>query len=162
MGLYRYVNDREQLEGLVVELVLGAVDLTLPPRAPWQRQLRVLTERVWSAAGAHPQMVPLLLTSRHRSPASTAWGEAVLDVLAKAGFTGKDRVIAFRALVSYAIGALQLEHLGPLTGSGTESLAALPPDQFPNITENARTALQIPAEEEFLGGLTLVLRGLSP
>ncbi|MFD0664655.1 TetR/AcrR family transcriptional regulator [Thermocatellispora tengchongensis] len=34
MSLYRYVEDRAQLETLVVDLVLGSVDYTLPPRAP--------------------------------------------------------------------------------------------------------------------------------
>ena len=162
MGLYRYVTDRDQLEGLVVNLLLGAVDLTLPARASWQRQLRTLMAGVWSEVGAHPQVVPLLLTNRHSSAASTAWGETVLEVLTRAGFGGKDRVIAFRALVSYLIGALQLEHLGPLAGSGTEALAGLPAEKYPRITENARTAMRIPADEEFLGGLQIVLRGLSP
>ena len=34
MSLYRYVTDRDQLEDLVVDLVLGAVDISLPSIRP--------------------------------------------------------------------------------------------------------------------------------
>ena len=60
------------------------------------------------------------------------------------------------------IGALRLAHLGPLSGAGTEALAGLPPDEYPMITENARIARAIPANEEFVGGLRIMLHGLAP
>ena len=162
MGLYRYVSDREQLEGLVVDLVLSAADPAPPPRGTWQRRLTVLVERIRSAVSAHPAVVPLLLTSRHTSAELARWGEAVLGVLTGAGFTGRQRVIAFRTLVGYVIGALQAEHFGPLSGPGTKALADLPPAEYPFITENARLATRISADEEFRGGLAIVLRGLRP
>src|SRR5438067_10932171 len=82
MSLYRYVTDREQLEGLIVDLVLGAVDLELPARASAAKRLTVLAERVRDAVGAHSSVVPLLLTHRHLSVASLRWGEVTLGVLA--------------------------------------------------------------------------------
>jgi AcrR family transcriptional regulator len=158
MGLYRYVTDREQLESLVVDLVLTPVDAT-PPRGSWQRRITVLVDRIRAAVSAHPAVVPLLLTSRHRSTALVGWGETILGILTDAGLTGKPRVIAFRALVSYVIGALQSEHLGPLSGPGTAALAALPSASYPHITDNAGLASTMTATEEFHGGLTLLLRG---
>jgi AcrR family transcriptional regulator len=161
MGLYRYVSDRGQLEGLVLDLVLATVDPTPPARASWQRRIIVLVERVYAVVSAHPAVVPLLLTSRHRSMAVVGWGETVLRVLTDAGLSGKPRVIAFRALVAYVIGAIQAEHLGPLSGPGTAALAALSPDDYPAITANATLASTMTADEEFRGGLAMVLRGIS-
>jgi AcrR family transcriptional regulator len=162
MGLYRYVTDREQLEGLVVDLVLSTADPEPPARGTWQRRLTVLVERLRIALGAHPGAVPLLLTNRHTSLRLARWGESVLAVLTGAGFTGRPRVIAFRALVGYVTGALLVEHLGPLSGPGTKALAELPRTEYPHITENARLAQRITPDEEFRGGLTILLRGLAP
>jgi AcrR family transcriptional regulator len=160
MSLYRYIADREELEGLVVELVLSDVDTTPPARAPWSEQIGVLVERVRDAVGAHPEVVPLTLTHRHTSAHILRWAEAVLGVLTEAGFTGQQRVIALRALLSYLIGSIQLEHLGPLSGSGTQVMADLPRDEFPFLTETAGQARRVPADEEFRRGLTVMLLGL--
>ena len=43
----------------------------------------------------------------------------------------RHRAIALRCLLGYLVGAIQLEHLGPLTGAGTAAMAALPQAQFP-------------------------------
>jgi AcrR family transcriptional regulator len=160
MSLYRYVEDREQLERLVVDLVLSAVDPEVPSRGPWQRQVTVLAERVRAAVGAHPSVVPLLLTHRQSAVGVMRWAEAVLTVLTGAGFTGRRRIIAFRGLLSYLIGALEAEHLGPLSGAGTAILAELPRDEYPMLADTARHARRVGPDEEFRGGLAIVLRGL--
>lgn len=162
MALYRYVADREQLEGLLVDHVLSAVDLERPTRASWRRQVSVLVERVRTAAAAHPAAVPLLLTHRHSSTASLYWTEAMLEVLTRAGFTGTERVIALRTLVAYLLGALQSEHLGPLSGPGTAAMTALTRDEFPNTADTARSAQRVTPDAEFRRGLAVVLRGLKP
>ncbi|MDH6464510.1 hypothetical protein M2302_004710 [Micromonospora sp. A200] len=40
-------------------------------------------------------------------------------------------MVALRALLAYAVGAIQLEHLGPLSGSGTDAMAGLSPAEGP-------------------------------
>ncbi|HKS47665.1 MAG TPA: TetR/AcrR family transcriptional regulator C-terminal domain-containing protein [Amycolatopsis sp.] len=160
MSLYRYVTDRGQLEGLVIELVLDKVDLTVPARAPAAKRLTVLAERARQAVGEHLAVVPLLLTHRHLSVASRRWGEAVLGVLTDVGFTGKRRVIAFRALLSYLLGTLQTTYFGPLSGGGTAAMAELPVEDYPFLRDTARHAQRVTPDEEFHRGLEIVLRGL--
>jgi AcrR family transcriptional regulator len=162
MSLYRYVTDREQLEGLVVDLVLSSVDTTPPVGSSWTKQVAALVERIRDAVGAHPSVVPLILTRRHTSETMLRWFEAILGVLADAGFTGAQRVVALRSLSSYVIGAMQLEHLGPLSGSGTAVMANLPHDGYPLLADTARHAQQLPPDEEFRRGLDVILRGLRP
>ncbi|MET8145161.1 TetR/AcrR family transcriptional regulator C-terminal domain-containing protein [Sphaerisporangium sp. NPDC005288] len=159
MSLYRYVADREQLEGLVVELVLSGVDVR-PPHGSWTRQLTALVERVRAAVRAHPEVVPLTLTHRHTSLAVLRWSEAVLAVLAGAGFTGRHRVVALRALLGYLIGSIQMEHLGPLSGAGTARMAGLPREEFPLLAETAVEGRRVPVAEEFGEGLAVMLAGL--
>jgi hypothetical protein len=115
---------------------------------------------VRDAAGAHPEIVPLTLTHRHSSPSLLRWSETVLAILAEAGLAGRQRAVALRCLLGYVIGAIQLEHLGPLTGPGTAAMAALPEAEFPHLADTARHARAIGADEEFGGGLDVLLRGL--
>lgn len=88
------------------------------------------------------------------------WSETVLDLLAEAGLEGA-RVVALRSLMSYVIGAVQLEHLGPLSGAGTVALSELTEPVFPRMAETAHTALSVGVDEEFRGGLGLVLDGIA-
>lgn len=162
MSLYRYVSDRADLEAWVVDHVLGSVDLELGSRAraDWTASVTLLTERARAAIAGHPAVVPLLLTRRHLAPSSWRWAEAVLSVLAGAGFEGKDRALAFRALLAYLLGAAQVEHLGSLGGEGTLALSQLSPDEFPILSETARVARHITPDEEFTRGLSAVILGL--
>jgi AcrR family transcriptional regulator len=161
MGLYRYVDDREELERIVVELVLGSVDAEPPePGAPWRERIEVMARRLRDAVGAHPAVVPLTITHRHRSLGVLRWSETVLGVLADAGVEGEQRVVALRGLLSYVIGAIQLEHLGALSGPGTAAISGLPAADFPHLAETARCARDVGPDQEFLGGLALLLDGL--
>jgi len=159
MSLYRYVADRDELEAMVVDLVLDGVDL-VSPRGSVRHQLAELAERVRTATARHPAVAPLMLTHRHRSPASLRWGESVLGVLTTAGYDGERRVYAFRALLAYIFGALEIEILGSLAGPGTQALAGLPAGEYPLLSETAATAAGIGPDEEFRRGLEILLSAL--
>ncbi|SNY04664.1 TetR/AcrR family transcriptional regulator [Paractinoplanes atraurantiacus] len=158
MALYRYVTDRAELELLVADWCLRDLDTSVPADPQWTDQVKTLALRVRAQVGAHPQAVPLLIANRQRSRPLLRWAESVVTVLAAAGFTGTGRVIALRALVGYLNGALLQEQLGALGGPGTEAIASQ--TDFPVMRETARAALGVTPEQEFTGGLDIVLRGL--
>ena len=160
MSLYRYVQSREQLEALVVDLVLQDLDLDVAQCKGWIDKASELAVRAHALATAHPAVTPLLLAHRHASLPALRWGEALLGVLAEAGFSGERRVIAFRTIVAYVFGAVQLAYLGPLGGKGTAAIAALPREAFPRLAQTAAQARRISPDAEFRSGLTLVLRGI--
>lgn len=160
MSLYRYVDGRETLERLVVERVLADLDVTVPARTPWDKGIRSIAERIRRAVIAHPSVVPLFMSHRHVSAATRRTGNALLGLLTEAGFSGVRRVVAFRALLAYLIGALESQHRGPLAGPGTEVLAALPTAELPFLAETSKQARSVSAETEFREGLEIVLRGL--
>lgn len=162
MGLYRYVADRDELERLVVDLLLADLDLNVPVDQPWEERITALAHRVREAVVRHPAAIPLLLSHRQDSVNSLRWGEAMLAVLADAGFEGADRALAFRTLLSYILGALQVQSYGPLDGAGTKTLADLSLDRFPHLALTARAASTIDPREEFRAGLEVFVRGLRP
>jgi Tetracyclin repressor-like, C-terminal domain len=88
------------------------------------------------------------------------WGEAMLAALAEGGFAGEERAIAFRALLSYVLGAVQVEHYGPLSGPGTAAIARLPTANYPFLADTAGHARHVPPDVEFHRGLEALLRGL--
>ena len=157
MSLYRYVTDKDELEVLVVDHVLAGVDLAVPP-GDWRERVTELLSRVREAVVAHPETVPLLLRHRHSVPASLVQIEAMLAILADAGFAGERRVIAQRTIVAYLFGMLQNEHFGPLAGAGTAAMATQ--RQFPLLAETAAVAREVTGDTEFHKGLSVVLRGL--
>jgi len=157
MSLYRYVADKGELEIMVVDHVLAGVNLTVPP-GDWRERLAEVLHRVRDAVVAHPATVPLLLRHRHSVPASLVQIEAMLAILADAGFSGERRVIAQRTILAYVFGMLQNEHYSPLGGAGTEVMAAQ--DQLPLLAETAAAARTM--TDEFDRGLEIVLRGLEP
>jgi hypothetical protein len=97
---------------------------------------------------------------RHDCEGVRRSGETLLGMLASAGFEGLERVIVFRALLSYIVGALEMENFGPLSGAGTNVLAALPAESYPRLAETARHARSVPVEIEFREGLAVLLAGL--
>lgn len=161
MSVYRYVADRAELEALVVDHVLAEVDVS-PPDGDWRVQIATLLARLRGAVTSHPGTVPLLLRHRHSSPASLRWIEATLGVLTSAGFRGRDRVVAQRTVVSFLLGVLQNEYYGPLSGTGTATMARLSTEDYPLLAETAAEARTLAADEEFRRGLDVVLRGLAP
>jgi len=84
----------------------------------------------------------------------------MLGALTRAGFTGQQRIIAFRCLIAYVLGALLNESFMPLAGTGTAELATLPPAAFPLAAEAAREAPTVPPDREFREGLAILLQGL--
>ncbi|WP_227980885.1 TetR/AcrR family transcriptional regulator [Nocardia spumae] len=160
MALYRYVADRDTLEALIVDHVLGEIEVTTPADADWRTRLALLLERMRAAVSAHPAMAPLVPRHRHASAAALRWMEATLAALAEGGFRGRDRVIAQRTLVAFLLGFLENEHYGAIAGSGTAAIAALPAADYPHLTETAARAREITAAAEFGGGLEILLRGL--
>jgi len=161
MSLYRYVAGREELEVLVAEAVLATVDDRPPPDGDWRTRVAALAGRVREATACHPATVPLTVAHRQRTPSGLRWSEAVLAILAEAGIDGERRVVAFRAIVAYLIGAIQLEHFGALDGPGTAALAALPPADFPHLAGTAASARGIAPDAEFDGGLRILLAGMA-
>lgn len=167
MTLYNYVSQREELEMLVVEAVLGKVRWETDDRLPWHEALEDIAIALWRVIRDHPHVIPLILTKRSRSPAVFEVTEALLRTLAHSGRSGARLLVGFRAVSALIMGAAQAELAGPLTLQADESphdtiarFQALPPDRFPHLIEIATAATASDAETEFRASLSLLIDGL--
>ncbi|WP_405009137.1 TetR/AcrR family transcriptional regulator [Kitasatospora sp. NBC_01539] len=165
MALYRYVEDREELECLVVELALGTVldrprTAPAPDPAPPRERLIALMELMREAVGAHPGVLPLAVRHHTGCLPALRWAEHVLEALGRAGLDGPGRRRALQALTSYLIGALELEHQGLAPGGAAGHAALAAPDAFPLLTSSLAEQQQADPGAEFLAGAEAVLRGL--
>lgn len=161
MSLYRYVEDREALERLIVDEVLASVETDSELSLSWDRQIAELAAKIRDAVGAHPSIVPLLMLHRHDSQSVRRCAEALLRMLTDGGFKGAQRVIALRTLVSYLSGALEAQYLAPLDGRGTGAMADAPRGEYPLLSATARVARRVRPDEEFRKGIDILLRGLA-
>lgn len=162
MALYRYVRDRDALEVLVADHVFASIDTSLPAGSGWRDRVTVLLEHIRDGFAAHPAAVPIVLRHRQSSVESLRVMEAMLALLTEGGFTGRARVIAQRTLVAFLIGYLQNKHYAPLPGRGTIVMAELPAADYPHLAQTAGQAKGMSADDEFRGGVEIVLRGLEP
>ncbi|PBC70769.1 TetR family transcriptional regulator [Streptomyces sp. TLI_235] len=162
MALYRYVEDREELECLVAELALSPVldrlDAVRSHGTPRER-LTGLAELMRRTVTAHPGVLPLAVHHRTACLPALRWAEAVLEVLGDTDLDAAARLTALRALVAHLIGALELEHHAAADREPS-GLAALPRDTFPLLGRAAEDAARLDPDRSFRTALDALLTGL--
>ena len=168
MTLYNHVDDRADLDVLVVDAVLGQMKRPRTKTGDWQVSVEAIATAFWRAVRAHPHTIPLILTRRSRSQVVLDRSEALLDALAGSGRSGKDLLVAFRAVQAYVMGFAQAELAGPLASAADEPadvvierFRALPAEQYPHLVEIAEAAATSTPDAEFRTGLRALLAGLA-
>lgn len=163
MTLYNYVRDRDELDALVVEAVMGEV--TRPrARGDWQGDVRAIVEATWRTVRRHPNVIPLVLTRRTLHDTTLDWAETLLEALAQSGRSGAALLVAFRTVTGFVMGVVQAQLAQPAVGTtdrNIERSQALPPERYPRLIEIARAAARLGPEREFRAGLDIVMVGLS-
>ncbi len=167
MTIYNHVADRADLDVLVVEAVLAEMPPPRPRRDDWRAEARAVATAMWRVVRAHPHAIPLILTRRSRSPAVLDVAEKLLSPLARSGRSGRDLLVAFRAVTAFVMGFAQAELAGPLAREAGEApravigrIRALPKGRYPRLIEVAGAAVTSKAEHEFRAGLDALLAGL--
>ena len=167
MTLYNHVAHREDLELLVIEAVVARLAWPRTDQSDWRETVRALALALWRSVRAHPQVIPLILTRRSRSPAILEISEALLQALACSGRSRRALLIAFRSVQALIMGFAQVELAGPLSRAAGERPQAvirrfrsLPTDRYPRLIEIATAAMRSEAEAEFRAGLDVLLQGL--
>lgn len=153
MALYNHVHDKEELVDLMIDLMLGEVDLS-PVPGDWATRLRAVVLGYHRALAAHPQLARAYNSQVALGPNGLAVIECALALLLQGGLAPEDATHAFYALYTYTVGFHQMG------GIATHEYAALPPDRIPSIVA-VREHLGVvrrPAGFEF--GLDVLLAGI--
>jgi AcrR family transcriptional regulator len=169
MSLYYYVKDREELLALVLDEILGTVDLDrLPPRPI--PALRTLSTRFVAAFTAHPETIPLLTIQPVLTigPHGADVFDRFVGLLRQTGLPDRTVADATVVLIEYLCGHL-IGHLPQVRGSGgiadgaivDDVLAALPEHLAPNIRAIAPALRRAVDSFSASPGIELILAGLT-
>lgn len=174
-SLYWHVANKDELLELVLDRVIGEIEL--PPLEPahWQERLKELYRRSHEVLRRHGQVARISLGRIPVGPKALEIMEWLLALLRGAGLPDQVAAHAGDVLALY-LGAYAFEEsLGFAAPGGTEMppqqaiemigsyFASLPPDRFPNVVAVARdgTLMSGSPDERFEFGLDLLVRGLA-
>jgi AcrR family transcriptional regulator len=104
MSLYRYVANKEELLGLLVDHVLGTVP-DLDDTAPWRTAVIDFFVALHDALLTHPAVARLASENPVQGPNTLRHGRRALAVLRGGGLPDRLAVESFIALSCYTIGA---------------------------------------------------------
>ena len=162
--LYRHFSNRSELVSMVIDHILGEVDLDAHAVAalPWQQACTLFAQHIFDALSRHGNVASLLIEYTPMGPNALANRELCLSVFLDNGFPPAVAAHAYATLARYVLGfAIQLSGSA---GSGqdaelTAAFHGLDPLRYP-ATRAVADNLPVPLEEEFEFGLQLVVAGL--
>ncbi|MEA2386630.1 MAG: hypothetical protein QOJ22_804 [Thermoleophilaceae bacterium] len=163
MTLYGYFRNKDELLDAVVDAAVG--DGALPhPDGEWKEQLRAVVLYARRSLLRHPSLVELRVRRPVLRPEALRFSERCLGILRGAGLDVREGTAAFRLLFTYTFGFAALSPAGSTEEdrrAALAALAALPPDEYPALTEAREEASRaMGGEEVFEYGLDRILDGL--
>jgi len=153
MALYNHVRDKEELVDLMVDLILGEVDLSTIA-GDWATQMRALVCSFHQVLTAHPSLARVYSTQVKIGPYGLRIMERGLELLLQARFSPPEAADAFFALYTYTVGYHQMGRVDP------RDYSALPPEQIPSITAITDHLNGAHQHGRFEYGLDALLAGL--
>jgi len=172
-SLYWHVRNKEALLELVVDRVLGEIELPLPEPARWQEQLKEVARTTRRVFRRHRDIARFTLGRVPLGPSLVRIAEWQLALLRAAGVP--DRACAYAGdLFGLYVGAYGTEEsmglqsptgeaLSPetVTGMARDYFRSLPSDRFPNVVALADEMMRSDPDERFEFGLDVLVRGLA-
>jgi AcrR family transcriptional regulator len=172
-SLYWHVASKDELANLMIDRVMGEIELPPPDPARWQEQLKEFGLNAWRMLGRYPGVAGLTLGRIPLGPNLMRLTEWTLTLLRGAGVP--DRIAAFAGdLFGLYIGAHGAEQAAGFTSPTGEDLppeeivrmvrgyfASMPPDRFPNVLATLDELVSGGPEERFELGLDVLIRGLA-
>jgi AcrR family transcriptional regulator len=163
MTLYGYFRSKHELLEAVVD---AAVQPTEAPDTDgtWQDQMRALVGVAHRTLTRHPALVQIRFREPILRSGALRFGERVVGILRQAGFGDREAASAFRLIFTYTFGFAGLSparSTAQVRRQAAIAAAALPEDEFPNLTATASEWTQAMAgADEFYYGLDRILDGL--
>jgi AcrR family transcriptional regulator len=162
--LYRHFANRSELVAMMVDRMLGEIDLDAEAVAalPWQQACTSFALHTFDALSRHGNAASLLIGHVPMGPNAQAHREKILSVLLDNGFPPVVAAHAYATVSRYVLGfAIQLSGSAPAEEDARLATAfhELDPSRYP-ATVAVADDLPVPLEEEFAYGLGLIIAGL--
>lgn len=162
--LYRHFANRSELVAMIVDRMVGQLDLEADAVAalPWQQACISFAQHMFDALGRHRNVASLLIGHVPMGPNALAGREKILAILLDNGFPPGVAAHAYATLFRYVLGfAIQLSSTAAAEQDARLATAfrELDPSRYP-ATVAVAGDLPVPLEEEFAYGLRLIVAGL--
>jgi AcrR family transcriptional regulator len=173
MGLYRYMQSKDELVALMIDEALGPPDFPDYGSEPWRDRLVAWSYAARARYEAHPWVLSVSLPEPPALPNQIAWTERGLEALWPTNMTENEKLSALLLVNVYVRGQTQLA-----TGFGQAQtddnqdaqyarllLSLVDPERFPHLvavmTSRATSPRADFADHEFGFGLDTVLNGIA-
>jgi len=171
-SLYAHVSNRDELEELVYDRILGEVPVPEPDPERWQEQLKQLMRDTVAALGRHPGSARMAIGRIPFTPNALVREEVTLALMRCGGLPERTVALGIDLLFLYAT-ATAFEDSVSAKDWGTPEraqerlaqmrgyLETLPVDRFPNLVSMVGPLLTGDGTERFEFGLDILIRGLA-
>jgi AcrR family transcriptional regulator len=163
MTLYGYFRSKD-------ELLDAVVDAAVAEREPfsfdgsWQQQIRRLMQSSRRNLSRHPGLVKVRAERPVLRPEALRFAETGVRILRSAGFDAAGAARGFRLLFTYVFGYVSFspdDSAAEARRDARAAMAALPPDEYPTISETSEELADAMAgQETFDFGLDRIVDGL--
>jgi AcrR family transcriptional regulator len=148
-SLYWHVGSKDGLLDLVMDEVIGEIEVPDPEPERWQEQLRDVARTMRETILRHRDIVRISIGRIPMGPNALRFNERVLAILRAGGVPDELAVQSFLLMISVVNGFTMdetgytqepVETAPPLDQAAemvSGYLGSLPPDQFPNVIEVA-------------------------
>lgn len=92
MSLYRYVDSKDDLHAVMLDVAFGAPDPGLTARGGWRGRLERWARAIADVRLAHPWIVLVPLTAPPATPNATLWTECGLRTLVGTPLSGQEQL----------------------------------------------------------------------
>jgi AcrR family transcriptional regulator len=137
--LYRHVASRDELLVLIVDHVLGEVDVPSPELAP-RAQVEALATGLRTVLLRHPNLVPALPAAPLQGPNAVRGSDLGLTALVSMGFSPDAAFTAYLVLLDYVLGSVFFDSV--------------------RLAEGQEVVMPLHSDEAFASGLAAFLDGL--
>ena len=128
MSLYRYVDSKDELTSVMIDLAYGDPDLAAVERGPWRRRVEAWARGVSAACQRHPWSADVTFNGPPITPNALGWMDSGLRALAPTGLTEQQKLSSLLALDGYVRNFFR-----------TSRQLGVMPDADPEAGEAART-----------------------
>jgi AcrR family transcriptional regulator len=160
MTLYWYISNKQDLVELMVDQVLGEIELPALHLDDWRLDLKMIANNTRGVLRRHPWVAPMV---SFRQPSGPNWlrhREACLASIEDAAFDSETMASVVNALNVFVLGFVrdELADDGPPTSSPVE----VDPGQFPAFARQLREVGQVGHDDHnFEFGLDCLLDGIA-
>lgn len=171
MSLYRYVDSKDELYAVMLDIAYGPPDMSITARGGWRGRLDRWARAIAAVRLAHPWSVLIPLTEPPATPNATAWTECGLQAFEGTKLTSQQQLSSMLLVDGYVQHHIrQSLQLGFISETGEpqdggddypQNLAKLvDPTRFPRIVAAAHEAMMDDDEDFFETELDFGLRTL--